>query len=113
MSLDTKVPDFRDVIETPETFSRLIEERTSLKAQIEEMEERIEQIDDAITQQMTDAGVPKVQYGDIPVTLVPGTKNTINKTRLVELGVSVSTIEEATKTTNYHYVLVGKPKEWP
>jgi hypothetical protein len=44
------------------------------------------------------------------VTLVQSSNSTINKEKLLELGVTATVIRDATKTTTYTYVLVTEGK---
>jgi hypothetical protein len=45
------------------------------------------------------------------VTLVQSSSSTINKERLLELGVLATVIKEATKTTNYSFVKITEGKQ--
>lgn len=89
------------------TFSRLIEERLAVTNTIKSLEEDKKRLDESITQLLTDADTISVQYGETPVQIIQGSRSSLSKERLVELGVSVAVIQQATKTTRYSYLKVG------
>lgn len=103
------IPDAREVFTEQDlsTFSRLVEERLSIANTIKALEEDKKRLDESITAILTDADTVSVQYGEYPVQIVSGSRSNLSKERLVELGVSVSVIQQATKTTSYSYLKIG------
>jgi hypothetical protein len=103
------VPDAREVFSEQDlsTFSRLVEERLAITNTIKSLEEDKKRLDEGITSFLTDANTPSVQYGEHPVQIIQGSRSNLSKEKLVELGVSVMTIKQATTTTTYSYLKVG------
>lgn len=109
MKTDTVAPDAREVFTDSDlsTFSRLVEERLAISNTIKSLEEDKKRLDESITQLLTDADTISVQYGEHPVQIVQGSRSNLSKERLVELGVSVTVLQQATKTTKFSYLKVG------
>lgn len=104
-------PDYRNIFDTKlESFSRLMEQRIQVAEQIKALEEEKKDLDTELTGLMTDHDAPKVLYEGRSVSLVQGSRSTLNKEKLLLAGVPATTITAATDTTSYTYLLVGKGK---
>lgn len=106
------VPDVRDVFagDKLRSFSHYIEERIAVTASIKELEEEKKRLDSKLTELMTEHDAVKVQYAGRPVSLVEGSRSSLNKEKLLLNGVSATTILKCTDESHFTYLLVGKVK---
>lgn len=107
-----KVPDVREVFEGGKlrSFSHYIEERISVTEQIKALEESKKEIDAKLTLMMKEKDTEKVLYQNRPVSLVKGSRSSLNKEKLLLAGVAATTITACTDYSNFTYLLVGKDK---
>lgn len=105
------IPDFREVMVEPTEFSHLVEDRLRIKAEIAELEAQLKEVDNDITSSLTEANEPRVQYGDYKVGIIESQRSTLSKERLVELGVPVSIVQQATKVTKFTFIRVDAGRE--
>lgn len=93
-------------------FAKQVKRRQTLKAQMAKLEAEKKEIDNTIGGLLETNDLKSVMVGDkLTVTLCQGTSVHLSKTRLLELGVLLETIEEATKRTHYPYVQIRERTE--
>ena len=93
-------------------FAKQVKRRQTLKAQMAKLEAEKREIDDTIGGLLEVNDLKSVMVGDrLTVTLCQGTSTHLSKTKLLELGVLLDTIEQATKRTHYPYVQVRERTE--
>jgi hypothetical protein len=79
---------------------KLIRQRQTLKTAIEANESKVKQLDEQIMSHMVSEGVSICANKDFKVSVVERAGHpTLNKEKLVELGVSLKTISAATTTS--------------
>jgi hypothetical protein len=91
-------------------FVDMVERRQQLKGSIKAMESEVKELDSALTNLMTDKGLPKCSIGTLMVSLVASSRSDLSKTKLIEAGVSVKVIEDCTIRREYSYLLVSETK---
>ena len=78
-----------------------VEQRQKLVEMKKEMERQIDAETTAIADELASRGLDTLQLDDWTVRLQVRERNTLDKTALVNLGVSTETIKAATKTSTY------------
>src|SRR6476469_4272602 len=71
--------------------------RVDLDEEIKSREKEKKELNDRIQELMTDAGLDTVQYGRIRSKIYEGSRTTLKKDKLLELGVSARIINQATE----------------
>jgi hypothetical protein len=92
------------------SFTHFIEERIAINEHIKALEEEKKDIDKKLTALMLEHDAIKVNYEGRNVSLVEGTRTSLNKEKLLLAGVPATTIVAATDTSHFTYLLVGKEK---
>lgn len=103
--------DLRDTSIPDDEFLTLIQNRQDITETKKIAEAELKEINEQIMAHMVDAGEKAVLVDDWRVTFVQSSTSTINKQRLLELGVSAKIIKKATKVTPKEYVQVTAAKE--
>jgi hypothetical protein len=109
LGITPPVPDFREVGLDKKFANRVIRYAT-LGEQIKVLEEERKELSGEIGADITAVGETVVMCDNRRVAVCEGKNTTINKEKLLELGVPVKTILAATVIKQYTYVLVGKEK---
>ena len=94
------------------TLADLIKRKIEADAKKKEYEASAKALSDEIVTLLASAGQEKILFEDTRVTICsqPG-RETVSKTKLIELGVSLKIIKKATTTGEpYNYALVTPPK---
>jgi hypothetical protein len=107
------VPDSRDVFYNHQlaAFGRYMEQRIAVTESLKELEDEKRRLDTEITALMTQHNTIKVMHIGRPVSLMEGSRSSLNKEKLLLKGVAATTILECTDHSSYTYLLVGKPKK--
>ncbi|MEE8608606.1 MAG: hypothetical protein V3S55_13445 [Nitrospiraceae bacterium] len=93
-------------------FEVQVKRRQALNAKMAKMEAERKEIDNTIGGLLEVNDLKSVMVGDkLTVTLCQGTSTHLSKTKLLELGVLLDTIEQATKRTFYPYVQIRERTE--
>ena len=92
------------------TIESRLENRIRLAAMRAEIDAQLEAENDAIKEYLIDAGLDTVAVGDYTATLSINTRSTLDKTALVEAGVTTDQIKRATKTSTFAKLDVRKKK---
>ena len=85
-----------------------VEQRQKLVEMKKEMERQIDAETTAIADELASRGLDTLQLDDWTVRLQVRERKTLDKTALVNLGVSTETITQATKTSTYTQLDVRK-----
>lgn len=106
------IPDSRDVFHNHQlaAFNRYMEQRIVTTEKLKVLEEEKKRLDNEIMALMTQNGMIKVMHIGRPVSLVEGTRTSLNKEKLLMSGVPATTIVKCSDTSHFTYVLVGKAK---
>jgi hypothetical protein len=100
-----------DFPDKPELFRQLINDRLSLKYEIDAMEERIKEINNSLLPFFERNGLPGVKLEDGSlVRRHEGQSVTLNKEALVTAGVPADVIEKCTVRKKFVTVMVKGPK---
>lgn len=111
IEVDT-APDAREILSHAKLlrFGVALERRIMLKELIKEKEAEVRELDDELSQTLTDADTVKVVHRGYSVGLVTSSRSTLSKDALLENGVPATVIAKSTKVSTYTYVLVTAPK---
>jgi hypothetical protein len=91
-------------------LDRLVRERDAVAEELQKLTAQKEALTSDIKGLMTESGESKVLTSDYTVTLLTMTRGTLDKGKLVELGVRQEVIDEATKKTTSVQLRVTKKK---
>lgn len=91
---------------TRRMLETLLDERVILDEEIKSREGQKRLVNESIQELMTDAGLDTVQYGRIRSKIYEGSRTTLKKDKLLELGVSARIINQATEVSTYTSVRV-------
>lgn len=94
----------------PELFRQLLQERISLKIEMDRSEERIKEINKSLLGFYSRQGIESVKWEDWTVARVNGGNSTLDKEALVLAGVPADLIAQCTKRKEYTTVRVTGPK---
>ena len=84
-----------------EALESALKHRQDLAATKKDIERQISDIDAALEEYLVTKGIESEKAGRFTVRMITGTRYTLDKTRLVEMGVLPNVINSATKVTTY------------
>jgi hypothetical protein len=100
MQVTERVPDVREVFtEELGVFSNLIERRNLVTAEIKVATEQKKKLDELITEALLQHDCRKLQYGEQVVQMIESERTILSPEKLLEAGVSASTIKKCMVTT--------------
>lgn len=102
--------DFRDA-GLDKRFASRVSKRQQLKLQIDALQAEMKELNEEIGSALEAAGKKTVLAGDWRVTVADGVHRSIDKVKLLELGVSAQTILKATKESHYSTVTITEVKQ--
>jgi len=91
-------------------FDDKVRQRFNISAKIKQLEATRAELNAEIGTMLTVAGVEKVASDDLTVSMVAGRSTHLSKTKLLELGVSLDTISNATQETKYSSLRIVQSK---
>lgn len=97
-----------DELSLAATLLPLVTQRQALAAEIKRLQSQVDTLTEQITGEMVRAGEMKLEVGDWVPDYASRERKTLDKTRLVELGVSTEVIKQAEKTTTFMQLDVRK-----
>ena len=92
-------------------LDRLVKERNAIAEELKKLTAQKESLTNDIKGLMTESGETKISTSDYTVTLRTVVRGTLDKDKLVELGVRQEVIDEATKKSTSVALYVSKKKE--
>lgn len=95
---------------TSPTIEQRLETRARLAAMRAEIDKQLDAENGAIKDYLMDAGLETVDAGDYTATLSINTRSTLDKTLLIDQGVTTDQIKRATKTSTFAKLDVRKKK---
>jgi hypothetical protein len=96
----TQAPNLEPTIE--QTIEPLVLQRAEIKARLDAVQQELDAVNGEISGTMLREGVRNLRVAGFSLTYESeAEKNTLDKTKLVELGVSTDVIAKATKKTTY------------
>jgi len=88
----------------------IVEQRQELSKQIKAMQKLVDGLSDTITGTLVREGLNELEVGDYTVRYITSERRTLEKARLVELGVSTETIRAAEKVSRFGRIDVREKK---
>lgn len=104
------MPNLQQLPTTEQSLNLYLEQRAKLAAMKQEIEKQLDAANAEIKALLLDCDGQRFEGQDFTATLVISTRESLDKTKLLEAGVSTAQIKAATKTSTFDKLDVRKRK---